>query len=102
MSWQHPPATTIARSNVIVPHWFPVTDKTAPLSPSFPRLSRNQILALKGALECVDHERHLYVRTHRANVRTPDSEEVKGGLIALAVTDGKIRASMACLMARHA
>ena len=94
--------TTIARFNVIVPHWFPFSNPQVPLSPSFPRLSKKQVLELEDALHCVDSERHLYVRTHRANVRTPDSEWVRGGLISLAVDDGKIRASMAALMARRA
>lgn len=85
-----------------MPHWFPFANLTAPLSPSFPRLSKKQVLELKDALTCVDQQRHLYVRTHRSNVVTEESSKMRGGLLSSAVQSATLSGVIAAEMRAHA
>jgi hypothetical protein len=72
---------------VIIPEHFPFKDLAVPLSRSFPRLGKEQIKKLGDALRCVDAERHLYVRTHHAMVKTEDSRGYPGGCVSLNVEE---------------
>jgi hypothetical protein len=93
----------IAKINTVVPHYFPFHSDTAPLSPRFIRLTREQTLKLReaGLLICVNTARKLWQWTHRATLKTHNSKQRIGGLVSLSVPYS-LQALMASEMARKA